>query len=70
MYFGIFVFGKTKKSIPKITKDRYGESVLQLVRKFQRSDLRYRKAELALRFLKYSFENSLTPKFLHFKVSN
>ena len=60
----------SSKSIPKTIKDRYGESVLQLVRKFERSDLRYRKAELASRFLKYSLENSLTPKFLHFKVSN
>ena len=58
------------KSIPKIIKDRYGESVLKLVRKFERTDLRCRKAELDLSFLKYCFENSLTPKFLHFKVSN
>ena len=55
---------------PKIIKDRYGESVLKLVRKFERTDLRCRKAELDLSFLKYCFENSLTPKFLHFKVSN
>ena len=34
------------------------------------TDLRCRKAELDLTFLKYCFENSLTPKFLHFKVSN
>ena len=55
---------------PKIIKDRYGESVLKLVRKFERTDLRCRKAELDLSFLKYCFENSLTPKFLRFKVSN
>ena len=60
----------SSKSIPKIIKDRYGESVLKLVRKFERTDLRCRKAELDLSFLKYCFENSLTPKFLHFKVSN
>ena len=58
------------KSIPKIIKDRYGESVLKLVRKFERTDLRCRKAELDLSFLKYCFENSLTSKFLRFKVSN
>ena len=58
------------KSIPKIIKGRYGESVLKLVCKFERTDLCCRKAELDLSFLKYCFENSLTPKFLRFKVSN
>ena len=60
----------SSKSIPKIIKDGYGESMLKLVRKFERKDLRCRKAELDLSFLKYCFENSLTPKFLRFKVSN
>ena len=60
----------SSKSIVKFIKDRYGESVLKLVRKFERTDLRCRKAELDLSFLKYCFENSLTPKFLRFKVSN
>ena len=60
----------SSKSIPEIIKDRYGGSVLKLVRKFERTDLRCRKAELDLNFLKYCFEHSLTPKFLHFKVSN
>ena len=60
----------SSKSIAKIIKDRDGESVLKLVRKFERTDLRCRKAELDLSFLKYCFENSLTPKFSRFKVSN
>ena len=60
----------SSKSIPKIVKDRYRESILKLVRKFERTDLRCRKTELDLSFLKYCFKNSLTPKFLHFKVSN
>ena len=60
----------SSKSIPKIIKDRYGESVLKLICKFERTDLRCRKAELDLSFLKYYFENGLTSKFLHFKVSN
>ena len=54
------------KSIPKIIKDRYGESVLKLVHKFERTDLCCRKAELDLSFLKYCFENSLTPKSFTF----
>ena len=60
----------SSKSIAKFIKDRYGASVLKLVRKFERTDLRCRKAELDLSFLKQCFENSLTPKFLRFRVSS
>ena len=68
MYFGFFFFfGKIKISFieiySEIIKDRYGESVLKLVRKFKRTDLCCRKAELDFSFLKYCFENSLTLKF-------
>ena len=74
MYFGIFLLARLRfpssKSIAKIIKDRDGASVLKLVRRFERRDLRCRKAELDLSFLKYCFENSLTPKFLRFKVSS
>ena len=55
------------KSIPKIVKDCYGESILKLFCKFEKTDLRCRKAELDLSFLKYYFENGFTPKPLHFK---
>ena len=69
-----FFFGKIKISFieiySEIIKDGYGESVLKLVRKFEWTDLRCRKAELDLSFLKYCFENSLTLKFWCFKVSN
>ena len=60
----------SSKSIAKIIKDRDGESVLKLVRKFERTDLKCRKLELDLSFLKYCFENSLTLNFLRVKVSN
>ena len=51
------------KWILKIIKHRYSKSVLKLVRRFQRTDLRCRKAELDLIFLKYCF-------FRSFKVSD
>ena len=60
----------SSKSIPKIIKDCYGENVLKLVRKFGGTDLRCRKAEVDLCFLKCCFQNSLRPTFLHSKVSN
>ena len=44
------------KCIPEIIKECYGESVLKLVRKFERTKLGCRKAELDLSFLKYCFE--------------
>ena len=74
MYFDIFLLARLRfpspKSIAKIIADRDGASVLKLVRRFERRDLRCRKPELDLSFLKYCFENSLTPKFLRFKVSS
>ena len=60
----------SSKSIAKIIKDRDGESVLKLICKFERTDLKCRKSESDLSFLKYCFENSLTPNFLRVKVSN
>ena len=51
----------SSKSILKFIKDRYGESVLKLFRKFERTDIRCQKT-------KHCFENCLIPKFLHFKV--
>ena len=43
------------KSIPEIIKDHYGESVLKLVHKFERTDLYCRKAELDLSFFEVLF---------------
>ena len=60
----------SSKSMSKIIKDCYGDSTLKLVCKFERTNLHCQIAELDLSFLKYCFENGLTPKFLHFKVPN
>ena len=59
MYFGIFLLARLRfpssKSIAKIIKDRYGASVLKLVWKFERTDLRCRKSELDLSFFEVLF---------------
>ena len=60
----------SSKSMSKIIKDCYGDSTLKLVCKFERTNLHCQIAELDLSFLKYCFENGLTPKSLHFKVPN
>ena len=48
----------SSKSILKFIKDRYGESVLKLFRKFERTDIRCQKTELDLSFyiLKFKIE--------------
>ena len=43
----------SSKSFQKITKDRCGNSVLKLVRRFDRTDLYCTKTELNLNVLKY-----------------
>ena len=49
MYFDIFLLARLRfpspKSIAKIIADRDGASVLKLVRRFERRDLRCRKPE-------------------------
>ena len=75
IYFVFFLFFTRlrfplSKWILKIIKHCYCKRVLKLVRRFERTDLRCRKAELDLSVLKYCFLNVLTPKFLHFKDSN
>ena len=52
---------------PKIIKDRYGESVLKLVRKFGRTDLRCRIAELDLSFFEVLFRKQFDTKVFTFQ---
>ena len=54
MYFGIFVLGRLRFpssiSTPKIIKDRYDESLLKLVHKFERTDLCCQKSGIRFEF--------------------
>ena len=58
------------ESLPTVIRRRYGNDVLKLVRKYERTERKTRKAELDHSFLEKCVELSLTPKFLNFKVTN
>ncbi|XP_057290203.1 uncharacterized protein LOC130612883 [Hydractinia symbiolongicarpus] len=58
------------KSIAQVIRDRYGESCVKVLRRFEKSDFKLRKAKLDLDFLCYCRDNDLVPKFLHFRLAN
>ena len=60
----------SNKSIATIIKSRYDSRVLQIVRNFERADLKYKKCELDIEFLNNCVKHELYPTFIRFKVSN
>ena len=57
-------------SIIEILRRHCGDGLVEKVRKFERSDFKYRKALLDLEFLQLWKKEKLIPKFLQFKVTN
>ena len=57
-------------SLIQVIHKRYGNTVVKLVRRFDKLDFKYRKAALDSQFLKTCQEFKVTPKFLHFRVAN
>ena len=57
-------------SLIQVIHKRYGNTVVKLVRKFEKLDFKHRKAALDLQFLKTCQEFKVTPKFLQFRVAN
>ena len=57
-------------SLIQVIHKRYGNTVVKLVRKFEKLDFKHRKAALDLQFLKTCQEFKVTPKFLQFRVVN
>ena len=51
-------------SLIQIIHKQYGTTVVKLVRKFEKSDFKHRKAALDLQFLKTCQEFKVPPKFL------
>ena len=51
-------------SFIQVIHKRYGNTVVKLVRKFEKSDFKHRKAALDLQFLKTCQEFKVPPKFL------
>ena len=57
-------------SLIQVIYKRYGNTVVKLVRRFEKLDFKHRKAALDLQFLKTCQEFKVTPKFLQFRVAN
>ena len=57
-------------SLASIVRQRYGDNVLKLLRKCEKSDNKLQKAKLDLQFLLNCRDHGLIPHFLQFKVAN
>ena len=60
----------SKRSIAEVLRKRYGDRILKLVRKFEKTDIKHKKALLDLQFLKICEDHNVIPKFLCFEVAN
>ena len=56
------------KSISEILRRRYGQSMLKIIRTFEKLDYLIRKAELELEFLLRCRDSNVIPNFLNFKL--
>ena len=57
-------------SLIQVIHKRYSNTVVKLVRRFEKLNFKHRKATLDLQFLKTCQEFKVTPKFLQFRVAN
>ena len=57
-------------SIAEILRKRYGIKTLYSLRKFEKADVKHKKAILDLQFLNICNDFNVIPKFLHFKLAN
>ena len=60
----------SKLSIAEVLRQKYGNRISKLVRKFGKTDIKHKKALLDLQFLKICEDHNAIPKFLRFKVAN
>ena len=56
--------------IVQVIRNRYGNEVVKMMRKFEKLDFTYRKVLLDLDFLDNSIRNNVAPKFVQFRVAN
>ena len=57
-----------RKPITEIIISRYGRETLKLFRTLEKDDWKFKKNNIDINFLETCKENSLTPKFLNFKL--
>ena len=58
------------KSLADIIRCRYGNHVLKIIRKYEKSDYRARKLNLDIKFLNTCQDNDLCPTFIQYKLSS
>ena len=58
------------RSIADVISARYGRGTLRLIRRYESTDLKYKKCELDIEFLNNCVKNELFPTFVRFKVAN
>ena len=58
------------RSIADVISTRYGRGTLRLIRRYESTDLKYKKCELDIEFLNNCVKNELFPTFVRFKVAN
>ena len=56
------------KSISEILRRRYGQSILKILRTFEKLNYLIREAELDLEFLLRCRDSNVIPNFLNFKL--
>ena len=56
--------------IAEFLRKRYGDQTLKVVRKFEKTDIKHKKALLDLQFLKICEDHNVISKFLCLKVDN
>ena len=60
----------SRLSIAEVLRKTHGDRTLKLVRKFEKTDVKHKKALLDLQFLKICEDHNVIPKLLHFKFAN
>ena len=72
-FFFMFLVGlrfPSRLSLLQVIRNRYGGTVVKLVREFQKVDFKHRKTALDLNFLKTCRSFNAIPKLLQFRVAN
>ena len=60
----------TRLLLLQVIRNRYGDTIAKLVRKFEKVDFKHRKAALDLNFLQVCRSFNVIPKFFQFRVAN
>ena len=60
----------SRLSIAEFLRKRYGDQTLKVVRKFEKTDIKHKKALLDLQFLKICEDHNFISKFLPLKVAS